>query len=68
MCWAAGEAPGCFYVKTLIDELGDFVNNVYFQDVCAIGACYKEWTAYGAGINNYLSVPEFPDGYEGNRF
>jgi len=57
-----------FYVKTLIDELGDFVNNVYFQDVCAIGACYKDWTAYGAGVNNYLSVPEFPMDTKGTVF
>ncbi|MDD2852979.1 MAG: nickel-dependent hydrogenase large subunit [Desulfuromonadaceae bacterium] len=49
-----------FYVKTLIDELGDFINNVYLPDVCAIGAFYSEWTAYGAGVMNYLSVPEYP--------
>jgi hydrogenase large subunit len=57
-----------FYVKTLIDELGDFVNNVYFQDVCAIGACYKDWTAYGSGVTNYLSVPEFPMDTKGTVF
>jgi hydrogenase large subunit len=49
-----------FYLKTLIDDLGSFVNNVYFQDVCAIGAFYRDWTAYGAGVTTYLSVPEFP--------
>ncbi|OGU14273.1 MAG: hydrogenase 2 large subunit [Geobacteraceae bacterium GWC2_53_11] len=49
-----------YYVKTLIDELGDFINNVYFVDVCAIGASYKEWTGYGAGVTNYLSMPEYP--------
>jgi hydrogenase large subunit len=57
-----------FYVKTLIDELGDFVNNVYFQDVCAIGAFYKEWTAYGAGVTNYLAVPDFPMDAKGTVF
>ena len=49
-----------FYLKTLIDELGSFINNVYFPDVCAIGAFYRDWTAYGAGVTTYLSVPEFP--------
>ena len=49
-----------YYLKTLIDDLGRFVNEVYFQDVCAIGAAYKGWTAYGAGVTNYLSVPDFP--------
>lgn len=57
-----------FYVKTLIDELGDFVNNVYFQDVCAIGAFYKDWTAYGAGVTNYLCMPEFPMDAKGTAF
>jgi len=56
------------YVKTLIDELGSFVNNVYFQDVCAIGAFYKDWTAYGAGVMNYLSMPEFPMDTKGTAF
>ena len=56
------------YVKTLIDELGDFVNNVYFLDVCAIGAFYKDWTAYGAGVTNYLSMPEFPMDAKGTAF
>ena len=57
-----------YYVKTLIDELGDFVNNVYFQDVCAIGAFYKDWTAYGAGVTNYLAVPDFPMDGNGTIF
>jgi hydrogenase large subunit len=56
------------YVKTLIDELADFVDNVYFQDVCAIGAWYKDWTAYGSGVTNYLCVPEFPMDTKGTAF
>ena len=57
-----------YYLKSLIDELGDFVNNAYFVDVCAIGAHYKEWTAYGRGVINYLSVPEFPMDARGDSF
>lgn len=57
-----------YYVKTLIDELGDFINNVYFTDVCAIGAYYKEWTRYGAGVTNYLSMPEYPLDTKGTVF
>jgi len=49
-----------YYIKTLIDELGDFVNNVYFADVCAIAASYGDWTAYGAGVTNYLATPDLP--------
>ena len=57
-----------YYIKTLIDELGDFVNNVYFADVCAIAASYGDWTAYGAGVTNYLSVPEFPLDAKGTQY
>jgi hydrogenase large subunit len=57
-----------YYVKTLIDELGAFVNQVYFPDVCAIGAFYKDWTAIGAGVSNYLSVPDFPMDGKGTVF
>ena len=57
-----------YYVKTLIDELGDFINNVYLPDVCAIGGFYSDWTGYGAGVMNYLSVPEFPLDTKGTAF
>lgn len=57
-----------FFVKSLIDELGDFVNNAYFTDVCAIAAHYRDWTAYGAGVTNYLSVPDFPTDTKGTAF
>jgi hydrogenase large subunit len=56
------------YVKSLIDEVGDFVNNVYFVDVCAIGANYLDWTTYGAGVTNYLSMPEYPMDTKGTAF
>ena len=57
-----------YYIKTLIDDLGDFVNNVYFTDVCSIAAAYRDWTTYGAGVTNYLSVPEFPLDTKGSQF
>ncbi|QLH40469.1 MAG: nickel-dependent hydrogenase large subunit [Defluviicoccus sp.] len=49
-----------FAIKTLIDQLGAFVNQVYLPDVAAIGALYADWTVYGAGITSYLCVPEMP--------
>ncbi len=57
-----------FYIKTLMDELGDFVNNVYLVDVAAIGAMYADWTKYGAGVSNYLSVPDLPLDTKGTKF
>ena len=57
-----------YYIKTLIDELGDFVNKVYMVDVAAIGAMYADWTAYGAGVTNYLAVPDLPLDTRGTQF
>jgi hydrogenase large subunit len=47
-------------IKGWIDELADFVHNVYLVDVAAIGGFYADWTAHGAGITDYLSVPDLP--------
>ncbi len=55
-------------VKTLIDEVGDFVENVLLTDVAAVGAHYADWTGYGAGVLNYLSVPDMPLDSKGTRF
>ena len=55
-------------IKTLIDELGTFVNEVYMVDVAAIGAFYADWTAYGKGVTNYLCVPELPLDTKGTKF
>ena len=57
-----------YKIKTLIDEIGSFVNNVYMVDVAAIGALYSDWTAYGAGVMNYLSVPDMPLDTKGTKF
>ncbi len=57
-----------YYIKTIIDELGDFIKNVYLVDVAAIGALYADWTKYGAGVTNYLSVPDLPLDTKGTQF
>ena len=55
-------------IKSDIEELRDFVNNVYLVDVGAIGAFYADWTRYGAGVTNYLAAPEFPLDSKGTQF
>ena len=55
-------------IKALIDEVGAFVNQVYAVDVAAIGALYADWTAYGAGVTTYLSVPDMPLDTKGTQF
>ncbi|MBI4989836.1 MAG: nickel-dependent hydrogenase large subunit [Rhodocyclales bacterium] len=55
-------------IKGWIDELADFVKNVYLIDVAAVGAFYPDWTKYGAGVTNYLSVPDIPMDTKGTQF
>jgi hydrogenase large subunit len=57
-----------FHIKSLIDQLGDFVRQVYLIDVAAVGAFYADWTGYGAGVMNYLCVPEMPLDSKGTQF
>ena len=57
-----------YYIKTLIDKMGDFINNVYLVDIAAIGGFYADWTQYGAGVTNYLCVPEMPMDTKGTQF
>lgn len=57
-----------YYIKTLIDKTGDFVENVLLVDTAAVAAFYAEWTKYGSGITNYLSVPDMPMDTKGTVF
>lgn len=57
-----------YKIKTTIDEVHDFVTQVYLPDVAAIGAFYADWTGYGAGITEYLSVPDMPLDSKGTTF
>jgi len=44
------------------------VLNAYLVDVAAVGAFYADWTGYGAGVTNYLSVPDLPLDEKGTQF
>jgi hydrogenase large subunit len=57
-----------FRVKDIIDEIQDFIQQVYFVDVCAIGAMYADWLGHGKGVTNYLSVPDLPLDSKGTQF
>jgi hydrogenase large subunit len=57
-----------YHVKHLIEEIDSFVKQVYLNDVAAIGAFYADWTQYGAGVTNYLSVPDLPLDTKGTEF
>ncbi len=57
-----------YAIKAEIDKLGEFVNEALIPDVGAVGALYAEWAQYGAGITNYLSVPDMPLDTKGTQF
>jgi len=56
------------YVRDALVEVGKFVREVYIPDVIAIGAMYPEWLSYGAGVTNYLAVPDLPLNGAGTEF
>lgn len=57
-----------YEVKSLLDSVHQFIEQVYFVDVCAIGAMYADWLKHGAGVTNYLSVPDLPLDGKGTQF
>ena len=57
-----------YWIKDLLDEVASFIQQVYLVDTCAIGAMYPEWGRYGAGVTNYLAVPDMPLDTKGTRF
>jgi hydrogenase large subunit len=57
-----------YKVKDLLDDVSAFVQQVYFPDVAAVGGLYAEWAKYGAGVTDYLSVPELPLDTKGTKF
>jgi hydrogenase large subunit len=57
-----------YAVKDLLDEMKAFIEQVYFVDVCAIGAMYADWLKYGSGVTNYLAVPDLPTDTKGTQF
>lgn len=55
-------------VKEAIDELKQFITQVYTVDVAAVAAFYPEWTQIGKGVVNYLAAPDFPLDEKGTKF
>jgi hydrogenase large subunit len=57
-----------YQVKELLDSAKQFIEQVYFVDVCAIGAMYAPWLGHGAGVTNYLAVPDLPTDAKATKF
>ena len=56
------------WAKKLFEEVKKFVHEVYLMDVITIGALYADWLNYGAGVTNYLAVPDMPLDTKGESF
>lgn len=56
------------YIKSFIDKLGDFIEQVYKIDTAVIAAYYPEWLAQGQGAVNYLCAPEYPTDSQNGSF
>ena len=57
-----------YRIKDLFAEVKAFVDQVYLPDVIAIGSMYPDWLGYGAGVTNYMAVPDLPLDTAGTQF
>ncbi len=51
---------GLQQVKTVIEQMQRFVDQVYIPDTLAIASFYKDWFQRGEGVGNFLCVGDFP--------
>jgi hydrogenase large subunit len=47
-------------VKSIIDAMRSFVDQVYVPDTLAIASFYKDWGAQGEGVGNFMTYGDFP--------
>jgi hydrogenase large subunit len=57
-----------YWIKQLVEEVRGFIQQVYLPDIIAVGALYKDWLQYGAGVTNYLAVPDMVLDTAGTKF
>jgi hydrogenase large subunit len=55
-------------IKSYIDQLDEFIEQVYKIDVAIVAAHYPEWLSIGKGVTNYLAIPDLPTNGEGTGF
>lgn len=56
------------YVKTFIDKLNDFIEQVYKPDAVILAASYPQWLQLGKAADFYLAVPDLPVDGKGETF
>jgi len=48
------------YVKGLIQDAMQVVENMYIPDLLAVASFYPEWTQIGGGLGNYMAYGDIP--------
>jgi hydrogenase large subunit len=49
-------------VKSIIEKMQVFVNQVYVPDTLAIASFYKDWSKRGEGLGNFMCYGDMPSG------
>jgi len=57
-----------YRIKGLLEDAQTFVQQVYLPDVAAVAGFYPDWFKYGAGVTNYLAVPDMPTDAKATKF
>lgn len=52
---------GLAIVQNVINEMRQFVDQVYVPDTLAIAGFYKDWAKQGEGVGNFLCYGDFPE-------
>jgi len=47
-------------VKSIIDSMRSFVDQIYVPDTLAIAGFYKDWGGQGEGVGNFMTYGDFP--------
>ncbi len=51
---------GLSKVQNIINQMREFVDQVYVPDTLAIAGFYKDWATQGEGVGNFLTYGDFP--------
>lgn len=51
---------GLQIVQNIINQMREFVDQVYVPDILAIAGFYKDWAARGEGLGNFLCYGDLP--------
>ena len=57
----AVNAVGLQQVAQIIEQMRNFVDEVYLPDTLAIASFYKDWFKTGEGVGNFMTYGDFPE-------